>query len=70
MSTGELADGLDDLVRRSLVVADVRGDETRFRLLETLKLYALERLAEADETETVARRHAEWYADHLGTAPR
>ena len=65
VSASELADGLDDLVRRSLVVADVSGDETRFRLLETLKLYALERLAEAGETETVARRHAEWYADHL-----
>jgi predicted ATPase len=65
VSAGELADGLDDLVRRSLVVADVSGDETRLRLLETLKLYALERLADAGETETVARRHAEWYADHL-----
>ena len=66
MSPVELTDGLDDVVRRSLVVADVSGDETRFRLLETLKLYALERLAEAGEADTVARRHAEWYADRLG----
>jgi predicted ATPase len=60
-----LADALDNLVRRSLVVADVRRDETRFRLLETLRLYAVERLADAAETDTVARRHAEWYAEHL-----
>ena len=66
VSAGELSDGLDDLVRRSLVVADVSGDQTRFRLLETLKHYGLERLADAGETDTVARRHAEWYADHLG----
>ncbi len=66
VSAGQLSAGLDELARRSLVVADVSGDETRFRLLETLKHYGLERLADAGETDTVARRHAEWYADHLG----
>ena len=54
---------LDQLVRRSMVVADVAGDATRYRLLETLRHYAVDRLAEAGETETMGRRHAEWYTE-------
>ena len=32
----------------------------RYRLLETVRLYARERLDEADETSTLAERHARW----------
>ena len=36
---------------------------TRYRLLETTRAYALEKLAESGELEQVARRHAEYYRD-------
>jgi predicted ATPase/DNA-binding SARP family transcriptional activator len=51
------------LVDKSLVVADRAGDgEPRYRLLETVRAYAAERLAEAGEAERVARAHAECFA--------
>jgi predicted ATPase len=61
-----VVDDLDRLVRRSLVVAemDAATRTTRFRLLETLRQYALDRLTEAGETQALGRRHAEWYAEH------
>ena len=51
-------DVLGHLVDRSLVVAD--GDEVpRYRLLETMRAFALEKLAAAGETQTFLKRHAE-----------
>jgi predicted ATPase/DNA-binding SARP family transcriptional activator len=46
------------LVERSLVAADLREGETRYRLLETVRQYAAERLAEAGEVEETRRAHA------------
>lgn len=51
-------DHLGALVDKSLVLAE--GDPVpRYRLLETSRAYALERLAEAGETQPMLRRHAE-----------
>lgn len=51
-------DHLGALVDKSLVLAE--GDAVpRYRLLETTRAYALERLGEAVETESTLRRHAE-----------
>ncbi len=51
-------DHLGALVDKSLVLAE--GDPVpRYRLLETTRAYALERLAEAGETARMLRRHAE-----------
>ena len=57
-----MLDHLASLVRRSLVVADQVGEETRYRLLETIRQYAQDRLEEAGETDTVGRRHAAHYS--------
>jgi len=57
----EVLELLANLVARSLVVADA-GTDTRYRLLETIRQYAEERLAQADETDTLRLRHAEHYA--------
>jgi predicted ATPase/serine/threonine protein kinase len=54
-------DGLGQLCECSLVVAEERGEEIRFRMLETIREYAAERLA-AGEAGTLGRRHAEYYA--------
>ncbi|HEX3212283.1 MAG TPA: tetratricopeptide repeat protein, partial [Actinomycetota bacterium] len=50
------------LVDRSLVVA-VGGAPARFRLLESLRAYGAERLAEAGETQVVEARHTGWFLD-------
>ena len=56
-----IADVLARLVEKSLVVADEGSSrERRYRLLETVRLYARERLDEAGETATLAERHARW----------
>ncbi|MEO8303153.1 MAG: winged helix-turn-helix domain-containing protein [Betaproteobacteria bacterium] len=51
-------DHLGALVDKSLVLAE--GDPIpRYRMLETARAYALERLAEAGETQRTLRRHAQ-----------
>jgi predicted ATPase len=54
-------DRLADLVAKSLVVADVSGAHPRFRLLDTTRAYAIEKLDEDGDRERIARRHAEYY---------
>jgi predicted ATPase/DNA-binding winged helix-turn-helix (wHTH) protein len=51
---------ITSLVSKSLVGADISGGSQRFRLLETTRAYALEKLAERGEFELAARRHAEF----------
>jgi predicted ATPase/DNA-binding winged helix-turn-helix (wHTH) protein len=55
-------DPLTSLIAKSLVVADVSGGEPRLRLLETIRAYAFEKLAESGELEVITRRHAIWLA--------
>jgi predicted ATPase/DNA-binding SARP family transcriptional activator/class 3 adenylate cyclase len=54
----EMLDLLARLVERSLVVAEPGEAGTRYRLLETVRQYAAERLANAGETEDALRSHA------------
>jgi tetratricopeptide (TPR) repeat protein len=61
---GEPALGaLARLVDTSLVLAESRGDTTRYRLLETVRQYATEKLLAAGEETTVRGRHCEWYVE-------
>jgi predicted ATPase/DNA-binding XRE family transcriptional regulator len=52
-------DLLTSLVDKSLVTSDLYGEVQRYRLLESLRAYALERAAA--EWEMLERRHAEYY---------
>jgi diguanylate cyclase (GGDEF)-like protein len=45
------------------VVADDGNDVTPYVLLESMRAYGREKLADAGETDTIARRHAAFYAD-------
>jgi predicted ATPase/DNA-binding SARP family transcriptional activator len=60
IKVGELLDALANLVDKSLVVVQRRGGETRYRLLETIRQYARECLAEAGEQLSLSRRHLDW----------
>ena len=57
----DILDLLEELVVKSLVVADESGGGTRFRMLESIREYARLRLAEEDDDETLADRHADWF---------
>jgi predicted ATPase/DNA-binding winged helix-turn-helix (wHTH) protein len=61
-------DLLSQLVMRSLVVADTSNGSARYRLLETTRAYALEKLAESGETGTIQRAHAQYFRDRLERA--
>ena len=66
--TQELADGdivecVANLVAKSLISVDFSGAVTGYRLLETTRAYAAEKLAESGEVERFRRRHAEYYRD-------
>jgi predicted ATPase len=74
IGTFDVTDVLGSLVDKSLVVAEPRAGTFRYRMLETIRQFAVERLLDAGETEaaTVAgahRRHflsvAEQAAPHL-----
>lgn len=54
-------DLLFQLVEKSLVVTDASDPDGRYRLLETVRQYAAERLAEAGEVEALRARHATCY---------
>ena len=57
-----------NLVERSLVDIDKSHAAARWRLLETTRAYALEKLAEAGEAEAVTRRQAQFFCDMFYTA--
>ncbi|HET9168097.1 MAG TPA: BTAD domain-containing putative transcriptional regulator [Actinospica sp.] len=61
------ADATDDLlarlVDRSVLTAAPHRGGTRYRMLELIRRYAAERLAESGEFEELSRRHAAWCAD-------
>lgn len=64
-------DTLGSLVAKSLVAARRGdGDDLRYHMLETVRMYALEKLADAGESESVRIRHRDWYLDWLESFPQ
>jgi predicted ATPase/class 3 adenylate cyclase/DNA-binding CsgD family transcriptional regulator len=57
----QVLDQLTLLVDKSLVVAEDRHGRTRYRLLETVRQYALEKLGESGEADDVRTRHRDHY---------
>ncbi len=67
-AAASVTDHLANLVAKSLVVADVRGQTPHYRLLDTTRIYALEKLRGGGEYREAARRHAEYYRDFFAQA--
>ena len=61
VTSADVLSSLTRLVDKSLVIADQRGVATRFRLLETIRQYAFQRLAQTGEMSATRDRHL----DHL-----
>jgi predicted ATPase/DNA-binding SARP family transcriptional activator len=61
------------LVDKSLIYSETSGDGRRYRLIETLKEYALQRLSDRGDLTRFRQRHAEHFlglAEHAGAALR
>jgi predicted ATPase/DNA-binding winged helix-turn-helix (wHTH) protein len=56
-----IIDLLGNLVGKSLLHLEVSTPTPRYRFLETIRLYALEALADSGETDLTARRHASYF---------
>jgi predicted ATPase/DNA-binding XRE family transcriptional regulator/Tfp pilus assembly protein PilF len=63
----EILDVLVGLVEKSLVMVDQRDGTGRYRLLETIREYATERLEASGEAALVRRRHAAYFRSLLET---
>ncbi|WP_234834679.1 helix-turn-helix transcriptional regulator [Mycolicibacterium stellerae] len=57
----QILDQLALLVDKSLVIAENTSGRTRYRLLETVRQYAQEKLGESGEAEAVRSRHRDHY---------
>ena len=62
MEEGEALALLNALVDRSLVMADIQGKPPRYRLLETIREYGLEKLQESGENDTARTRHRDYFS--------
>jgi predicted ATPase/class 3 adenylate cyclase len=57
----DVLDLLSSLTDKSLIFADTSREHERYRLLESTRAYALEKLGASGEHETLASRHAEYF---------
>jgi predicted ATPase len=59
----EVADGISNLLSKSLLTLEGSAPAGHWRLLETVRAYALEKLTETGEVRQAARRHAEFFRE-------
>lgn len=64
LTGARVVDVMDSLVEQSLVVASV--DSGRYRLLETVRLYALDRLLNTEQLHDARNRHLAWMVGLAG----
>ncbi|MGF6229645.1 putative ATPase/DNA-binding winged helix-turn-helix (wHTH) protein [Inquilinus ginsengisoli] len=64
----DVVDGVGSLVAKSLISADIGGAKVQYRLLDTTRAYARQKLVESGEIDAVLRRHAEHHRDLLERA--
>jgi non-specific serine/threonine protein kinase len=64
----EMVDLVSSLVDKSIVARHERGAVVQYRLLESVREFGLERLAEADDGPALRMRHLQWYAALIRTA--
>ena len=68
---GSVLDGLAGLVQKSMLVAErAENAGTRYRLLESHRAYAEDRLRETGEPESIRRRHYEYFLQGVVTRTR
>jgi predicted ATPase/class 3 adenylate cyclase len=68
IASADVLDLLADLVRKSLVEA--RPNAARYRMLETIRSYALERLQQSEELATARDRHHRYFCELVEESER
>jgi predicted ATPase/DNA-binding winged helix-turn-helix (wHTH) protein len=68
VTDSELVETIANLVAKSLVMLDGSGSFSRWRMLETIRAYALGKLTADGELEAAACRHAKYHAALFGQA--
>jgi predicted ATPase/DNA-binding SARP family transcriptional activator len=68
VAAADVLDRLDHLVQRSMVVVDPTTHPTRYRMLETLRQYAVEQLDTAGERAGVTAQHATFFRSFAESA--
>ena len=63
LDAATVTDCIANLVTKSLIALDPTSGATRWTLLETIRAYALAKLAESDESDDAQRRHALYFRD-------
>jgi predicted ATPase/class 3 adenylate cyclase len=63
VDASDILDLLTHLVDKSLVIAETQCGEARFRLLETVRQYGLDKLLTSEELKTMRDRHLDFYLD-------
>jgi predicted ATPase len=63
--TGEVFDAIAGLVEKSLIVTRLDDGQQRYRLLDTTRAYAREKLDEHGELDVISGRHAKYVAEFL-----
>jgi predicted ATPase/DNA-binding winged helix-turn-helix (wHTH) protein len=63
-----VVDDIADLVAKSLVVADLRGERAQYRLLDTTRLYGQEKLRGSGEYRQAVMRHADHFRHFFARA--
>jgi predicted ATPase/DNA-binding SARP family transcriptional activator len=61
--SADVLDLLARLVDKSLVVVESSGTDVRYRLLDTVREYGLEKLTEAGELDAARRRHRDYFLE-------
>jgi predicted ATPase len=59
---------LEYLINKSMVIAEENGSEVRYRILETMRQYANEKLVEAGKSEIFRDKHLEYFLHLAETA--
>jgi len=67
-SSGQVPQLVQSLVDKSIISRDVRDGRTRYRMLDVLRQYGLERLSVIGDLTTTRRAHRDWYVDLVARA--
>ena len=63
VASGDVITAVESLMAKSLVSADISGAVVHYRLLDTTRAYALQKLNESGELAAFVRRHAKHHRD-------
>lgn len=70
LGEAQVVGALEGLVAKSLVSVAATSGVTRYRLLETTRVYAQEKLQECGEEQAIAQRHAVYFVSVLSAVSR